>query len=420
MIAPAQRGTVALLGTTQTLAWASSHYLPAILAVPMARELGMAPATVFLAFSLALLVSAATGPWCGRMIDLHGGRLVLSGTSVAFAASIGALALAQGPASLFAAWVLIGTAMGCGLYDAAFAALTRLYGRQARNPITGITLLGGLASTVGWPLSAWMEARWGWRGACLGWAALHLLLGLPLNLMLPKESRATPALDVARDAAAGAETEANPAASATANEAASPVAPAPGAASLPPVPRHVPWLLALVFAAVGAITAAMAAHLPRLLQEAGATLAAAVFAGALIGPAQVAGRLLELGWLRRLHPLFGARLAALGHPLGVVVLMLLGPAAAPAFALLHGMGNGVMTIVRGTLPLMLFGPEGYGRRQGWLVLPARAAAAAAPYLAALALEAWGAATLWLTMGLGLLSLAALLAIAPPRQGAAAA
>ncbi|MBL8325857.1 MAG: MFS transporter [Rubrivivax sp.] len=388
----ALRGPVLLLGSTQTLAWASSHYLPAILAVPMARDLGIVPATVFAAFSLALLAAAAVGPWCGRMIDRHGGRPVLAGTNLAFAVGIGSLALVQGPWSLMASWLLIGAAMGCGLYDAAFSALARLYGPRARDAIAGITLLGGFASTVGWPLSAWMEAQWGWRGACVAWAAMHLVLGLPLNLLLPRS--AAPAGGQA--AAAGG-------------------AALPGAAEqeLPPVSRHAPWLLAFTFAAMGFITNAMAAHLPRLLQLAGATLALAVLAGALIGPAQVAGRLLEMGLMRRLHPLVSARVATLGHPLGVLTLMALGPAAAPVFATLHGLGNGINTIVRGTLPLMLFGARGYGARQGWLTLPARFTAALAPYLAGLALDAWGAATLWLTMALSLSALSALLALHAP-------
>ncbi|MBN8495149.1 MAG: MFS transporter [Burkholderiales bacterium] len=177
---------VALLGSAQTLAWASSYYLPAMLAPAMARELGLGTPTVFLAFSLALVISAFFGPVSGRTIDRHGGRPVLMGTNLVFAAGLAALGLAQGPVSLFAAWALVGVAMGSGLYEAGFATLVRLYGTQARNPITGITLLAGFASTVGWPLSALMESQFGWRGACFGWAALHLLLGLPLNALLPR------------------------------------------------------------------------------------------------------------------------------------------------------------------------------------------------------------------------------------------
>ena len=162
--------TVLALGTAQTLAWASSYYLPAMLAAPMARDLGVATPTVFAVFSMALIVSALVGPLAGRLIDRHGGRPVLLGTNVLFALGLAALGSAQGPASLVAAWLLLGLAMGAGLYEAAFAALVRLYGTGSRNAITGITLLAGFASTVGWPLSAWMEVQLGWRGACFVWA----------------------------------------------------------------------------------------------------------------------------------------------------------------------------------------------------------------------------------------------------------
>ncbi|HNE71710.1 MAG TPA: MFS transporter, partial [Giesbergeria sp.] len=151
MNVPARHWVVVRLGTAQTLAWASSYYLPALLAQPMARDLGVGTSTIFAAFSLALVVSALLGPLAGHAIDRHGGRPVLLGTNLLFAAGLGALALAQGPVGLFAAWALIGIAMGSGLYEAAFATLVRLYGQGARGAITGITLLAGFASTVGWP-----------------------------------------------------------------------------------------------------------------------------------------------------------------------------------------------------------------------------------------------------------------------------
>jgi MFS family permease len=282
--------TVAALGVAQTLAWASSYYLPAILGAPMARDLGVAMPTVFAAFSAALLVSAGIGPWAGRAIDRWGGRPVLIATNVVFALGLAALSQASGPVSLFAAWLLIGFAMGGGLYEAAFSTLVRLYGRDSRNVITGITLIAGFASTVGWPLSAWLEASVGWRGACLGWAALHLVIGVPLNASLPR-----------------------PAPGGTANASGEAV---PGGGDAPVPPRRTAPLLAFVFAATWFISTAMAAHLPALLQAGGASLAAAVAIGALVGPAQVAGRLVEFGVLRRVHPLLSARLAALMHPVG--------------------------------------------------------------------------------------------------------
>ncbi|CFN52617.1 Uncharacterised protein [Bordetella pertussis] len=165
-----------------------------------------------------------------------------------------------------------------------------------------------------------------------------------------------------------------------------------------------------MFAATWFISTAMATHLPRMLQATGATLAAAVAVGALIGPAQVAGRLLEFGLLRHVHPLLSARLAALTHPAGVAVLLAAGPALAPLFAILHGAGNGILTIAKGTLPLALFGPRGYGARQGWLMMPARVAQALAPFLFGLALDAWRANALWLSGGIGLAACAALLVL----------
>lgn len=386
MNTPSRVRTVTLLGTAQTLAWASSYYLPAMLAAPMSRDLGVATPTVFAAFSLALVVSAFMGPWAGRAIDHRGGRPVLMATNLLFAVGLGALGLAQGPIGLFSAWALIGVAMGSGLYEAAFATLVRLYGHASRNPITGITLIAGFASTVGWPLSTLLEVQFGWRGACFGWAALHLLLGLPLNAMLPG------AIGPSKDEASAPSNTSIPSA---------PVGDPPHR------PRHTAVVLAIVFAVTWFISTSMAAHLPRLLQAAGATLAVAVGVGALVGPAQVAGRLLEFGLLRRVHPLLSARLAALAHPLGAAALLLAGAPAAVLFAVLHGAGNGILTIAKGTLPLVLFGSQGYGARQGWLMMPARVAQAMAPFAFGLALDRWGAGALWLS---GLLGLAAFIAL----------
>ena len=391
--------TVCALGSAQTLSWASSYYLPAVLAAPMARDLGVSTPTVFAAFSLALIVSAAVGPAAGRLIDKRGGRPVLLFTNGLFALALVALALAPGPAAMFAAWALMGVAMGSGLYEAAFAALVRLHGSGSRNAITGITLIAGFASTVGWPLSAVMETAWGWRGACLGWAALHLLIGLPLNALLPRAAEAEAAPSVAHPAPAG--------------DAERPAAQA-GDSGTPSASLRTAVLLSAVFALVWFVSTAMATHLIALLQAGGVSLAAAVAVGALVGPAQVAGRLLEFGFLRRLHPLLSARLAALTHPLGVGVLMVLGPPAAAAFALLHGAGNGIMTIAKGTLPLALFGPLGYGARQGWMMMPARVAQALAPVLFGLALEHMGAAALWVSAAMGLAAFAALMAVRPGR------
>jgi predicted MFS family arabinose efflux permease len=372
-----RRGVVvAALGTTQTLAWASSYYLPAILADDIAKSAGVARAWVFGAFSAALLLTAVLGPAVGRMIDRRGGSGVLVASNFVFAIGLVALGASNGVASLFLAWVVLGVGMALGLYDAAFATLAGIYGRDARGPITGITLVAGFASTVGWPLSAFLDAEIGWRGACFAWAAMHVTIGLPLNLLLvPRAVR--PAEHKEQDPASWE-------------------------------PRREMILLAYVFAASWFVTGAMAAHLPALFEMMGTTAVQAVAASALVGPAQVAARLAEFVIMRRIHPLVSARIAASMHPIGAAVLAAIGSPAAVAFALLHGAGNGLLTIARGTVPLALFGPVGYGARTGLLGAPARAAQAAAPLLFGLLLDSMGRWVLLVSAGLCLSALAALL------------
>ncbi len=379
-----RRNIILALGVTQTLAWASSYYLPAMLAASMARDLGVTTPTVFAAFSVALLVAALVGPYAGQAIDRWGGRPVLMATNIIFAGGLASLAAAQGPLSLFLAWALMGIGIGSGLYEAAFAALVRLYGTNSRSAISGITLLAGFASTVGWPLSTYLELHWGWRGACLAWAGLHLALALPLNALLPTPDMPAEVLAPAKPAPA-------------------PVQAMSGNAAT----RWPAILLAVVFAVTLFTSTAMAAHLPSVLMGAGATLSAAVAAGALVGPAQVAARIAEFSLLRKMHPLLSAKLACLGHPLGAAVLLALGAPAASAFVLLHGAGNGILTIAKGTLPLALFGTKGYGMRQGVLMVPARAAQASAPWLFGVCISHWGAGALWVTTALGLVSFGAL-------------
>jgi len=217
----------------------------------------------------------------------------------------------------------------------------------------------------------------GWREACLGWALIHLCLALPLNALLPKGTERV-------------------------------VLPLADAPTGPPPPRAALWLLAFVFAATWFNSTAMAAHLPGLLEAAGASTAVAIAAGALIGPAQVAARVLEFGLLRRVHPLASARLAAAAHPVAAVCLIGFGGPAAYLFALLHGAGNGILTIAKGTLPLALFGPAGYGARLGWLNAPARVLQAAAPLIFGAALATWGVSAIWLTAGVGVLATVALM------------
>ncbi len=377
MTPPIARNVV-LLGLAQTLAWGSSYYLPAVLAEPMARGLQVQTPDIYLAFSLAMLVSAAVGPSAGRAIDRFGGRPVLMIVNGVFALGFAGMALAQSYWQMVLAWCVLGVAMGSGLYEAAFATLVRLFKDQSRAPITGITLIAGFASTVGWPLTAWMNHEWGWRGACWGWLVLHLFVALPLNAMLSR-ARSAPQLPQSNLE------DSNPA----------------QVAEEKPIDWRIWWGLAYSFGVASVVRTAMAAQFPRVLPLAGLGLATAVAMGALIGPAQVVARLLEFGFIRKAHPLISARLAALAHPLGVVLMVPLGVPFAAVFAVLHGAGNGVLTIAKGTLPLVLMGPQAYGHRQGWIMVPARMAQAAAPWLFDLCLSRWGLGAMGLTVALSL-------------------
>ncbi len=376
---------VGALGTTQTIAWASSYYMPAILAAPIAAALHLSSSVFFGLFSGALLLSAVIGPSVGQLIDHYGGRAVLAASNLVIAAGLIILAAAHGVAGLVIAWTVLGIGIGMGLYDPAFAALTWLYGREARSAITGITLIAGFASTIGWPLSAIFLNEWGWRPACLIWAGLNMLLAAPLNwLILPRHG--------------------------------APPAPPLEGTELPATepPRAAMPILAFFFAATWFVQGAMAAHLPGLLRAAGASSTAAIAAAALVGPAQVGARIVEFSLLRSFHPVSSARIASILHPIGAAVVILFGAPGIIAFALLHGAGNGMITIAKGTLPLALFGPQGYGRRNGLLSVPARILQSAAPFLFGLLLERVGIAAVGLSAGLCLAACGSLFLLHPRR------
>jgi len=382
---------VSVLGTTQTLAWASSYYLPAVLGAPIAAGLGLSTSVFFGVFSAALLLGAAIGPYVGTLIDRRGGRIILTASNLVLAAGLAMLCLAADVFGLTAAWLVLGVGMAMGLYDPAFATLTRLYGHEARAAITGITLIAGFASTVGWPASAWFEHEFGWREACLIWAGVNLLVAMPLNwLVIPR----APPLQTSRHENRGIDDV--------------------------PAPRGAMPILAFYFAATAFVTGALQAHLLRFFEMAGASDTAAIVAGTLVGPAQVAARLFEFGLMRALHPVWSARIAVLLHPCGAALLALFGPAAIAPFAVAYGAGNGMITIARGTLPLAIFGPAGYGLRTGLLAAPGRLAVSAAPFLFGLLLDRVGTLAVLLTVGLNLAAFGSLWLLRPRVAPAVAA
>lgn len=396
MAEPGRTAQVVALGVTQTIAWASSTYLPAVLAVPVAASLGFSPTLVFAAFSCSLIINGLLSPAIGRFIDRRGGRGVLCLSNGVLALGLVLHGLASGPWSLFLAWSVLGAGMALGLYDAAFAALVRSHGLAARGPITGVTLFGGFASTIGWPATAWMAAHWDWRIACFAWAAVHVAVALPLNALFLPRAAAGPSPGVPRQEAAAA---------------------IPAEAGQ----RRDFFLVAVFAAATAFVTSAMAAHLPGLLALTGAGAGVAIAAAALVGPAQVLARLAEFLAARRFRtpPLWVARVATSLHPLAGFLLLALGghPVILGGFALLHGAGNGLITIAKGTLPLALFGVAGYGARQGLLAVAQRIMQAAAPFLFGLLLEAGGLrAALAVSVGMSLLALGALFLLQGERAG----
>jgi MFS family permease len=385
---------VSTIGFAQIIASAASHYLPAVIAVQASNSLGVPSVSIFAGVSLALVVSAVLGPWAGRCVDRWGGRPVLMLSNLLFAIGLLTLGFAQGLIGIALAYVFIGAGLACGMFEVAFAALVRLFKQNARNAITGITLLAGFASFVGWTVSVYVESLFGWRGVCWFWAATHILIGLPLHAWLPNPRLASVPVATESDISKPKTLHEKP----------------PTKGPIDAKQRWTDALLAFVFAASAFVGMGLMMHLPRLLQMQGVALGLAFTLGALVGPSQTLGRLFEFFFMRRWHPLISARLAALCHPVASVLLLMLGAPVAALFVVLHGIGNGILIIARGTLPLAIFGSHGYGARQGWLMLPAKIAQAAAPFLFGLALTHWGNGVLWMSSALGLLILLALSAL----------
>ncbi|HYM31401.1 MAG TPA: MFS transporter [Candidatus Cybelea sp.] len=376
---------VSLLGVTQILSWGTSYYLPAVLSHPIARDTGWNSAIVVGGLSWALVVAAPLAPVVGRTIDRHGGRRVLALSSFLLAAGIALLGTASSIPVLYAAWTVIGLGMACGLYDPAFATLTRLYGASARPAITGLTLLGGLASTIGWPAVAALEHKFGWRIACFIIAGAHITVGSTIHLLLlprPPEREPRP-VEV----------------SAAASEATKP-------------DRRFLYLV-VAFTLFSCVSAGLSVNYLEVLRRLGIDPGTAVVIGMIIGPSQVAARIVEFTLGRGLHPLWTARGGMLLCMTGIALLAPSGPVLIVVATVIYGAGNGIMTIARGTLPLALFGSAGYGARLGRMARPGVVAQALAPFALASALDNWGPlAVLGGGLVLILLGLAALAQLRP--------
>jgi MFS family permease len=379
---PPRRGTlVTALGFNQIISWGSSYYLLAVLAKPIVADSGWSLPWVVGGISLGLLAGGMASPYVGRTIEHHGGRLVLSCSSILFALGLGCLSLAGSLPVYLAAWLIIGFAMGGGLYDATFATLGRIYGLNARRAITILTVFGGFASTVCWPLTAFLAGELGWRGACLVYAGLHLVVCLPLNLLvLPRGSPAPPSKPLSAAPAA-----------------------LPGDVSSSRKKMTEFVLLTVIVTLNPALTMVISVHLLSILQNRGMGLAAAVALGALIGPAQVGARLLELAFGRFYHPLWTLIASTTLIAAGLTLMQDQFQIVAVALVV-YGGGVGLGSIARGTVPLRLFGPLGYASLMGRLAMPSLLAQAFSPSLASFLLVNGDAnLTLAIVMGMALVN-----------------
>ncbi|HVZ00763.1 MAG TPA: MFS transporter [Dongiaceae bacterium] len=397
---PSPRLIVPALGITQILAWGSSYYLLAVLAKPIAADTGWPLTWIVAGLSLGLLIAGLASPLVGRQIHQRGGRPVLAASAVLLGAGLSGLAMSRSLPVFVAAWAVIGLGMGAGLYDAAFSTLGRLYGQAARRHITTLTLFGGLASTACWPLSALLVSELGWRGACLAYAAIHLLFSLPIYLAAVSD----------RHAPSWAEDDADAGQRRTDH---------------PPKKRRMIFVVLATAIMIGSmLSTVISVHLLTILQAHGITLAGAVALGAMVGPSQVAARFIEMLVSRYHHPIWTKIASVSLVALGLGLLWAGIPIIAVALVF-YGAGIGLESIARATLPLALFGPAEYAPIMGRLARPSLIAQAIAPSVGALLIQAFGdkmALGVIVLVAVGNVALTLILAAmtSPPRKAPAVA
>ena len=382
---------VLVLGVTQIITWGTLFY-PPVLTVPLiAAERGWSLTFAMAGVSLALLVGGIVSPAVGRLIDRYGGHRVMPVGSLLAALGLVGLVYAEHPVAYLGVWMLLGAAIAASLYDPAFATLGRIFGAGARSPITVLTLAGGFASTVSWPATHLLIQSVGWRGTYLVFAAVLVCVSAPLLALALPRTRAEPAIPAAASAA-------------------------PTAPLLPP--RG--WafvMVATAFAAYAFVPSGLSAHLLAIFGRAGIDAATVVTIGALFGPSQVFARVCELALARGVHPLVVARFAVAILLTAFALIAVLGVSAlvAALFMVMFGIANGLITIARGAVPLVLFGPVGYGALIGRIAGPWLVMQAIAPLVLAFVAErASDSAVLALVAMLALVSFICLVVLRPPK------
>ena len=341
------------LGITQIIGWGSGFYIPAILAVPISTSIGITTELFFWAFTFSLLLSGVLGPRIGRAIDRFGGRKVLPWGNVAFIAGLVALSLTTEPIMLFIAWGLIGIGGSMGNYDSACATAVNFFKENSNKVIAMITVFAGFSSTISWPLTTYLEANFGWQFAVLFWAAMHLVISLPLHLTIPRSEERE------------VEMMTGPITKILKNKF-----------------RFDSLLVifAVMFALEGFIVSSVNTTLPFLLTELGAANSLALLAAVILGPSQVLARVLLVFLSKHLGPIAVAGISIAAHPLGVILVLMFGVNALLPFVILHGIGVGLNPFIRGTLPLLFFGASSYGQRQGYVMMLSKIVSAFSPAL----------------------------------------
>ncbi len=382
-MSPLARRLAIALGLTQILAWSTTFYIPATMLGAVSESLGASRTMLLAAFSWSLLVASVCAPRIGRFIDARGGKPILVAGALITGAGLVALAGATSLLHWFAAWTVLGVGMALGLYDTTFATIGRILGRDSRPAIVGVTLIGGFASSVGFPAGTFLVHLIGWRWSVLAYAAVQVALVLPLILAFVPASPGSPPQGAARATPAGGR-----------------------------LPGRLEFvLMAIFFTSRAGIGALISVHALILLQGLGLSLDAAVAIASLIGAAQVGARLLDVRFGRGLSPVTSSQLGAALMPLGIVATLLGAPAL--VFAISYGMSNGIFTISRGTLPMHVFGPAGYATLLGRLALPSLIAQALIPTLLAPVVE--GVPASWIFAGMAALSAAAFACLLPLRR-----
>jgi len=353
---------VPVLGVTQILSWGTIFYTPVLIVPLIAAERRWSISFAMGGFSVGLLVAGLVAPYVGRSIDRFGGHVVMTIGSLIGALGLFLIVRAATPVTYYAVWMVLGVAMAANLYDSAFATLGRIFGLGARRPITALTLAGGFASTVSWPVTHLLIELAGWSGTYLVYAALLACIAAPLHALALPRNRFEADVPVQ-------------------NSQHEPVEALP--------PHGLTFILvASAFASYAFVPSGLSAHLLAIFARTGIDAGTVVWIGALFGPAQVGARLIEFSFGRSLHPLWVVRFALSTLLCAFVMLALLGVSTGTAavFALMFGGANGLVTITRGAVPLALFGASGYGRLMGRLAAPFLLVQSAAPLVMAYVIE----------------------------------